>query len=113
MGTYHDLHREDQNRKARERYYKDKENYKARAWKNHLKRDYGITEDEYEALWIGQNGLCCICQTELASDRKPHLDHDHKTGKIRGILCPNCNRGLGAFKDDIALLLKAVDYLIR
>lgn len=57
-----------------------------------------------------QNGICLICGDELV---RPHVDHDHKTGNVRGILCFNCNGGLGKFKDDMSLLLSAVLYLDR
>ena len=70
------------------------------------------TLQKYENLWNNQNGLCKICESELSEGaHKPHVDHDHNTGEVRGILCANCNRGLGAFKDDKILLLKAIDYL--
>lgn len=56
-----------------------------------------------------QNGLCAICYSQL--DSKAHLDHDHSTNKIRGILCANCNTGLGMFRDRISILLNAIEYL--
>ena len=53
--------------------------------------------------------LCQICQRELGD--KPHVDHDHETGAVRGILCFNCNGGLGQFGDDIDRLEQAIEYL--
>lgn len=60
-----------------------------------------------------QNGLCAICSTPENATPKGtlHLDHDHKTGFTRGLLCSNCNMGIGQFKDDPTLLLKAIRYL--
>jgi len=55
-----------------------------------------------------QGGICAIC---LQTSGKWHLDHNHKTGKIRGILCHHCNTGLGNLKDDVAVLKRAIAYL--
>ncbi len=71
------------------------------------KHKYGITEAEYHELLISQDGLCRICETEGAT----HIDHDHTTGEVRGILCGHCNRGMGFFRDDALVLAAAIDYL--
>ena len=65
---------------------------------------------EYERLLAQQDSKCGICSRELAP---PHIDHDHKTGKLRGLLCFNCNVGLGHFQDSPELLAKAMAYLLR
>ncbi len=78
-----------------------------------LRKNYGITLDEYNIIFNRQEGKCCICgvhQDELTKILV--VDHDHCTGKIRGLLCDKCNRGLGHFNDDIELLQKAVNYLV-
>lgn len=75
----------------------------------HMRRRYGIDLPEYEALLAAQGGVCAICGAESPN----HIDHDHATGKVRGILCFNCNGGLGQFHDDKSLLLSAVLYLDR
>lgn len=67
-------------------------------------------------IYNSQKGACFICNYELLpstniKEKQATVDHDHKTGKVRGILCHNCNRGLGMFKDDIFRLKKAVRYL--
>jgi hypothetical protein len=85
--------------------------------KHELEKKYNITEDEYQRMYDSQNGLCLICgKKETASGKtrpkdKLCVDHDHTTGKIRGLLCSHCNSGLGMFKDDPVLLQKAIDYL--
>ena len=77
-----------------------------------LLQRYGIDEDGYRALLEAQNGKCAICgATECSNGRKLHIDHDHDTGKIRGLLCNKCNPALGLFNDDIDLMTKAVEYL--
>jgi hypothetical protein len=58
---------------------------------------------------VAQSDLCAICSTSIAES--VHVDHDHATGKVRALLCPPCNKGLGHFRDDPALLLAAATYL--
>ncbi|MET7470934.1 endonuclease VII domain-containing protein [Micromonospora sp. NPDC005686] len=73
----------------------------------HLRRRYGVGEKEFQELLAEQGGVCAIC-------RRPdpeHLDHDHRTGWVRGILCFNCNGGLGQFKDNADVLARAITYL--
>jgi hypothetical protein len=73
----------------------------------HLKRRYGITAQDADAMLAAQGGLCAICRAAPAA----HVDHDHKTGAVRALLCFNCNGGLGQFKDDPAVLRAAADYV--
>lgn len=82
-----------------------------------FKTHYNFTLEEYIKLLEIQKGLCSICkQIETAKHQSGTLralsvDHNHKTKKIRGLLCNNCNRGLGYFKDDISVLEEAIKYL--
>lgn len=82
---------------------------------HHLRKYFGITVDEAEQLLHAQGGVCAICKLVITDRRgySPHVDHDHVTGNVRGILCFNCNNGLGAFKDDIERLRSAIGYLER
>jgi len=86
---------------------------KYRATSQQLVRKYGITSNEKEQMIKDQNNKCKICGIEFdVLDRaKIHIDHDHQTKKVRGILCTNCNLGLGMFKDNVDFLLNAVSYL--
>ena len=80
-----------------------------------IKSLYGITVEEKYNMLLSQNNRCKICKTPFIKEKKalmPHIDHDHATGKVRGLLCDYCNRGLGAFKDKIANLLRAILYLL-
>lgn len=80
---------------------------------------YGISLAEYEKMLDLQNGACAICgkretvRVRNGTIRHMAVDHDHKTGKIRGLLCSRCNPMLGLAKDDSNTLLSAVRYLIR
>lgn len=83
-----------------------------------LLRKFGITREEYDKLLKKQGGGCAICGEELGMMRAGKrlrlcVDHDHDTGEVRGILCTSCNNGLGRFKDDPELLLRAAEYLKR
>ena len=80
---------------------------------HHLIKNFGITLVESELLLKKQGGVCAICRKEPREKRglRPHLDHDHATGKVRGILCAPCNFGLGAFRDNTINLKSAIRYL--
>lgn len=81
--------------------------------KNILRRS-NITLKEYDKLLEKQNGKCAICGTETpGGPGRFHIDHDHPTGEIRGLLCNNCNRALGLFKDNPEILMVAAQYLMR
>lgn len=73
----------------------------------HLRRRYGIGQKEFDELLAEQGGGCAIC----GAANPQHVDHDHRTGWVRGILCFNCNGGLGQFRDDPGALSKAITYL--
>ena len=75
---------------------------------------YGLSYNEFNQMIIGQCNKCIICKIEFCFNKKhttPHIDHDHKTGKIRALLCANCNSGIGFLKDDIKILENAFNYL--
>jgi|SRR6266702_756529 len=83
---------------------------------SHLKRSYDLTKEKFEALYRQQNGLCAICgkpedETYKGLSRSLSVDHDHITGKIRGLLCSGCNQGLGKFSDNPETLRSAALYL--
>ncbi len=84
---------------------KDCSRRRGREW--HLVQTYGITPDDVDALLDGQSGLCGICRTAPAV----HVDHDHATGKVRGMLCFRCNAALGQFDDKPENLVRAARYL--
>jgi hypothetical protein len=84
-----------------------------------LNKKYGITLEDFEGYWYAQQGKCCICRIRM---RRPTMtrgqaldvvavDHCHKTGKFRALLCNKCNKGLGHFNDDLQILQNAIRYL--
>jgi ribosomal protein L37AE/L43A len=78
-----------------------------------LKHLYGITLEQFEAMLAAQRNRCAICERRFAGGRDTHVDHDHVTGIVRGLLCTNCNNGLGRFRDDPATLRRAARYVER
>jgi hypothetical protein len=86
---------------------------------NQIRKKYGLEPEDFDVYWIACKGKCFICERHMMLPRKGYgqpleavtVDHDHKTGKVRGLLCGRCNRTLGFFDDDIVLLEKAINYL--
>lgn len=70
----------------------------ATARKNKLKRNFGITLAEYDALLLRQGGVCALCDGPCITGVRLAVDHDHKTGRVRGLLCLICNVGIGAYE---------------
>jgi hypothetical protein len=79
----------------------------------YCRRTFGISADDFDALLEGQGGGCAICGCVPEREASFHLDHDHLTGDIRGILCLSCNQALGHFRDDAGLLERAAVYVRR
>lgn len=88
---------------------------------NHkLKTRYGITTEKYTELLVMQENRCAICGNEETAVHKKTkkiqklaVDHCHKTGEIRSLLCQDCNRGIGLFHEDVSRLKNAIDYLMK
>ena len=100
---------------------KERKKNRSRLWnrlnKNHIRSQrllekYGITLEDYELMLENQNHTCKICGTdEPRGVGTWKVDHCHTTGKVRGLLCNNCNLGLGNFKDNTVVLASAIKYL--
>lgn len=78
-----------------------------------LKQQYGMTLEDYQKLLDATGGVCgiCLCSPTEDGQRRLVVDHDHATGRVRGLICRSCNLGLGYFKDDLTILLSALKYL--
>ncbi len=78
----------------------------------HYKKKFNLTLEEINRMIKNQDGICPICKQKISNaKRKWHVDHNHTTGEVRGILCSSCNPGLGYFKDNIQILQSAIKYL--
>jgi hypothetical protein len=99
-------------KRQKEYYIKNKSTIKKNTRDYILKRKFDISEDDYTKMLVDQNYCCSICgRNELEFSRRLAVDHCHNTGKVRGLLCFNCNNGLGRFKDSTRLLNEAIKYL--
>lgn len=94
-------------RRSREWYYNNSDKKRARD----LRIKFGITPEIYDTILANQNGVCAICSKSCTSGKLLAVDHDHNTGKVRGLLCMKCNTGLGKFLDSPELLRKSANYL--
>lgn len=82
-----------------------------RAHEARVSRVYGVPAGSYRRLYEAQDGRCYICRRATGKTRRLAVDHDHKTGKVRGLLCGTCNKMLGHVRDNPEVLLRAVVYL--
>ena len=101
-----------------ELYHKNpnqKENHRKASWKHQIKKNYGLTVEDFRELEREQNCKCACCgiRKEQTQQIELYIDHDHLTGKIRGLLCLQCNAGIGMLGDNLEGIQKAYDYLFR
>lgn len=109
--------REAQNAKTRR--YKRRQRELGKSTPSDLRanlRRYGLTPEQWQEMFEAQNGVCAIClkpETRVAKGRLQRLavDHDHDTGRVRGLLCSFCNTGIGCLQDDTEILRSAITYL--
>jgi hypothetical protein len=107
--TYCSACKVERTKKARKLNPEKTANY---GWKSKIKAAYSISEEEYFNMYSSQEGKCAICSLEiLAKNRSTHIDHNHTTGKVRGLLCHHCNTALGLFKENTKTLEAAMQYL--
>jgi len=78
-----------------------------------IRRKYGLSPEQFNALWQSQGEVCSICKKPECDGRRPHVDHDHASGQVRSILCGRCNRALGLIDDDPQIALGMAEYLRR
>jgi hypothetical protein len=80
-----------------------------------IKKNYNLSETDFNNMIINQNNKCLICNKEFKfkddSNKHIHIDHNHKTGNVRGLLCPKCNLLLGICNDNVEILKSAIQYL--
>lgn len=131
VAEYTEANREHVNALRREARLRDPEKYRVRDRDRHkrdktkrqdasLRRRFGIGLDDYERMLAEQNGGCAICgaahttiDKRTGQPQRLHIDHCHRTGQVRGLLCSNCNIGIGYFADDPDRLKKAAEYVSR
>ena len=94
-----------------QRRYKSTIDYPAVMRAAHLKRKYGITPEDYERRLAQQGGGCAVCGRAPKAGKSLHVDHDHETGYVRGLLCFKCNAALGQLDDDLERIERALTYV--
>ena len=92
-------------------YKRNPKVFSERNRKADLKRRFGLTLDQYETMLFEQNGVCFLCNKKCQTNERLCVDHCHKTGKVRKLLCRKCNSGIGQLGDSEELLKKAVEYI--
>jgi hypothetical protein len=107
----HDSHGMCANCAQMARYYANRPAHIARSRAANIRRNFGVTQEWYDRQEALQDGKCAICGKPCVTGRRLAIDHNHKTGMVRALLCTRCNNGLGNFGDDHELLQKAIDYL--
>ena len=101
-----------ENREKNRVYAREYQKRKPEIQRIRLLAKYGITLEDYNILLANQNGCCAICGTVKNGKRMNFvIDHNHETGKVRGLLCTQCNAGIGNFKENLLSLSKAAEYL--
>ncbi len=108
---YYEENKEKEKLRNKEYYEANKERVIKRTSERSLRYRYGLTPEELLHMYEQQNGLCAICHKPPREGRNLDVDHNHETHKVRGLLCNNCNRGLGHFQDSKELLERAKSYL--
>ena len=81
-------------------------------WSRQLAK-YGLTPESWKELFDSQGGRCAICEVDVNGKKRFHVDHDHDTGEVRGILCTKCNIGIGALQDNASIVFSAYLYLSK
>jgi hypothetical protein len=121
------FNKEKWNEQRRKKYWENPEKFreanrklynsvlKEKRYENHLKWDFGITIEEYDKILAEQDGRCAICGSTDPGKGKTRfsVDHDHKTGKVRGLLCDPCNNGIARFNDNTDILKSAIYYITK
>lgn len=110
---YNKKYRQEHKSELAEHYkkYRQTEHGKLMCRKGDLKKSFGITLEQYDEMVENQNGLCAICGNININGHRLCVDHNHKTGKIRALLCNHCNHLLGCAKENVTVLQSAINYL--
>lgn len=94
----------------REAYLKKSRELRARTCRRYSLKKYGLTEKDYQILLDSQNGVCAICKQICQRSKGLSVDHCHKTGKVRGLLCSSCNLALGNIKENVTYMRNMIKY---
>ena len=93
--------------------YRQRPEVKAKDRAGHLRRKFDLTPEQYDDMLVAQGGTCAICQKAPREGTSLHVDHDHETGRVRSLLCFDCNAGLGKLGEDLDRLKAAYRYVLE
>jgi len=85
--------------------------YRSHRRAHHINKKFGLSTEQYESMVVAQKGQCALCPQVDLPEKRLAIDHDHKTGKIRALLCDRCNRGIGFFDEEPKRLRAAAEYI--
>lgn len=112
--TYHTKNKQIKNKRSNDYYHNNKYYCNKRNNDNHRFKRYNITSEQYELFKAEQDNKCAICEVDIPNGKGDfHIDHCHKTGVIRGLLCMKCNVGLGLLGDNLKNLERAYIYMLK
>lgn len=101
------------NTPEKQKEYKKRHHSSEKSRDYSLRYRYGMTSSQFDIMFESQGRICALCNSDKSDSKNFVVDHCHKTGKVRGILCSYCNRALGMLKDDTEILKKAIIYLSK
>lgn len=104
--NYRREHKEEQHQ-----YKMDRKEYYSKQARIRLLRNHGMSQEEYDAMLLSQDGVCAICGNSPEENKHLHIDHDHITGKVRALLCSKCNTAIGLADDDVNRLFGMAIYI--
>lgn len=108
---YYEANKEKEAERGKTYYAANKDHVVARTISTNRFRRYGLTNEQLEEMTKQQQGLCAICKSPPKEGRRLDVDHNHITKEVRGLLCNNCNRGIGHLQENPEILSKAIAYL--
>ncbi len=106
---YYQAHKEEYAAVGRARRIKHKDELKISGRAKHLRVSYGLTIKQHKQMYLDQDGCCLLCDKPIEYS-KVHTDHDHSTGRVRGLLCARCNLGM-CFIDDADFMQRTIEYV--
>lgn len=110
---HHQTHKNPKRKAEYDKKYRqtEKGKFNYESSKRNLKNHHGVTLEQYDKMFEEQGGVCAICSGVNKNGRRLAIDHNHNTGEIRGLLCANCNIGIGMLKENVNILCSAISYL--
>jgi hypothetical protein len=108
---YYATHKKEIDARNKAYYHAHKKERAVKRWTYHVQSKYKLSKTDFETMFNNQNNVCAICKKANWNGKKPFIDHDHKSGKVRGILCHSCNIAMGLLKENPSIMREMINYL--